>query len=248
MKKYLYFVIPIIIILLIMVLSFIWLYPNEKDENSAAMNEVISEIPEVNNENINIIEPEITSPETLEKEQSLEAAESEKVDEVIPKETTSKPTSSSPTSTTSSKTTSISKKETSTESTKKEEPKVTVKVEEKKEETKPSLPQTTEPTTPKQDSPTSNDNTKSEEVKKEETVIRCTTNHNHSIGVGNCGKWFATTSEGIAEYNSIISYWGTKWENFEIDNDTYYSKCPSGYQYISCMYCGKYTFDYYYRK
>lgn len=248
MKKYLYFVIPIIIILLIMVLSFIWLYPNEKDEISAAMNEVISEIPEVNNENINVIEPEITSPETLEKEQSLEAAESEKVDEVIPKETTSKPTSSSPTSTTSSKTTSTSKKETSTESTKKEEPKVTVKVEEKKEETKPSLPQTTEPTTPKQDSPTSNDNTKSEEVKKEETVIRCTTNHNHSIGVGNCGKWFATTSEGIAEYNSIISYWGTKWENFEIDNDTYYSKCPSGYQYISCMYCGKYTFDYYYRK
>jgi len=252
MKKYLYFVIPIII-LLMMVVAFVWIYPNKNEETYPLKNEEVSEIPEVNNENINVIEPEIISPETLENKELSETSESEKVDEVIPKETTSKPTSSS-------KTTSISKKETLTESVKKEETKVDAKVEEKqatkvdakvedkKEETKPSLPQTTEPTTPKQDSPTSNDNTKSEEVKKEETVIRCTTNHNHSIGVGNCGKWYASTSEGIAEYNSIILSWGTKWENFEIDNDTYYSKCPSGYQYISCMYCGKYTFDYYYRK
>lgn len=246
MKKYLYFVIPIII-LLIMVFSLIWLYPNKKDEISPSINAVISEIPKVNNENINEIEPETTSPETLEKEQSLEASEHKKVDEVVKKETT-KSTTSSPTSNSSTKTTSAIKKETSTEKVKKEESKVTVKVEEKKEETKPSLPQTTEPTNPKQDSITSNDNTKTEEVKKEETVVRCTTNHNHSIGVGNCGKWYASASEGIAEYDSIISYWGTKWENFEIDNDTYYSKCPSGYQYISCMYCGKYTLDYYYRK
>ena len=161
---------------------------------------------------------------------------------------TEKTINSSPVSDVSTKTTHVSKKETSTESINKEETKVEEKVEDKKEETKPSLPQTTEPTTPKQDSPISNDNTKKEEVEKEETVVRCTTNHNHSIGVGNCGKWYASTSEGIAEYNSIILSWGTKWENFEIDNDTYYANCPSGYQYISCMYCGKYTFDYYYRK
>lgn len=251
MKKYLYFVIPIII-LLMMVLAFVWTYPNKNEETYPSMNEEISKIPEVNNENINVIEPEIISPETLENEELSEASESEKVDEVIPKETTSKTTSSS-------KTTSTSKKKTLTESVKKEETKVDakveekeetkvdVKVEDKKEETKPSLPQTTEPTTSKQDSSTSNDNNKSEEVKKEETVVRCTTDHNHSIGVGNCGKWFNSASEGIAEYNSIISDWGTKWENFEIDNDTYYAKCPSGYQYIDCMYCGKYTFDYYYR-
>lgn len=239
MKKYLYFVIPIII-LLMMVLTFVWIYPNENDETYPSMNEEISEIPEVNNENINVIEPEIISPETLENEELSEASESEKVDEVIPKETTSKPASSS-------KTTSTSKKETLAESVKKEETKVDVKVEDKKEETKPSLPQTTEPITSKQDSSTSNDNNKSEEVKKEENVVRCTTDHNHSVGVGNCGKWFNSASEGIAEYNSIILDWGTKWENFEIDNDTYYAKCPSGYQYIDCMYCGKYTFDYYYR-
>jgi len=246
MKKYLYFVIPIII-LVIAVISFIWLYPHKKEKITSPMNEVISEMPEVNNENINVIEPDATSPEILDDEDSIEILESEKVDEVGTKDTTSQPTSST-TSTTSSKASSTSKKKTLTEATKKEEPKVTVKVEEKKEETKPSLPQNTEITVPKQDSPTISDNSKSEEVKKEETVVRCTTNHNHSIGVGNCGKWFATTSEGIAEYDSISKYWGTKWENFEIDNDTYYANCPSGYQYISCMYCGKYTFDYYYRK
>lgn len=245
MKKYLYFVIPIII-LLIMILSFVWIYPNKKDVNSAAMNEVINEMPEANNENINIIE-ERTSPEILEKEELVIESEPEKVDKAVTNKT-EKTINSSPVSDVSTKTTHVSKKETSTESINKEETKVEEKVEDKKEETKPSLPQTTEPTTPKQDSPISNDNTKKEEVEKEETVVRCTTNHNHSIGVGNCGKWYASTSEGIAEYNSIILSWGTKWEIFEIDNDTYYANCPSGYQYISCMYCGKYTFDYYYRK
>lgn len=245
MKKYLYFVIPIIIMLII-ILSFVWIYPNKKDVNSATINEVINEMPEANNENINIIE-ENTSPEILEKEELVKESEPEKVDEAVTNKT-EKPTNSSPVSDVSSKTTNVSKKETTTESIKKEETKVEEKVEDKKEETKSSLPQTTEPITPKQDSPILNDNNKTEEVEKEETVVRCTTNHNHSIGVGNCGKWYASTSEGIAEYNSIILSWGTKWENFEIDNDTYYANCPSGYQYISCMYCGKYTFDYYYRK
>ena len=246
MKKYLYFVIPIIIFL-IMVLSFICLYQNKKDVNSTVMNEVINETLEVNNENINTIEPEDDSPETVNNEDLITESEIKQVDEVVKKENT-KSTTSVSNSNSSIKTTSTIKKETSTENIKKEESKVTVKVEEKKEETKPSLPQTTESTIPKEDSTTSNDNTKTEEVKTEEIVVRCTTNHNHSIGVGNCGKWYSSTSEGIAEYDSIISYWGTKWEMFEIDNDTYYSKCPSGYQYISCMYCGRYTFDYYYRK
>lgn len=238
MKKYLYFVIPIII-LLMMVLSFSWIYPNKEDVNSVAINEVINEIPESNNENINVLEKESTSPEILEKEELVKESEPEVVTNKNEKSTTSSPVSDA-----STKTTHVSKKETPTESIKKEED----KVEDKKEETKPSLPETQEPITKKEDSPISNDITKTEEVKKEETIDRCTTEHNHSIGVGNCGKWYASTSEGIAEYNSIILSWGTKWENFEIDNDTYYANCPSGYQYIDCMYCGKYTFDYYYRK
>ena len=123
MKKYLYFVIPIII-LLIVVLSFIWLYPNKKDESSPSMNEVVNQIPDINDESINVIESDIGSPDVLENKEAseiTEESEPEKVDEVIPKEATSKPTSSSPTSTTSAKTTSTSKKETSTESIKKEE-------------------------------------------------------------------------------------------------------------------------------
>ena len=246
MKKYLYFVIPIII-LLMMVLSFGWIYPNKEDVNSAAMNEVINEIPESNNENINVLEKESTSPEILENEELVKESEPEKVDEVVTNKT-EKSIISSPVPNASTKTINVGKKETSTESIKKQESKVEEKVEDKKEETKPSLPETTEPITKKEDSPISNDITKTEEVKKEETIDRCTTEHNHSIGVGNCGKWFNSASEGIAEYNSIILSWGTKWENFEIDNDTYYANCPSGYQYIDCMYCGKYTFDYYYRK
>ena len=249
MKKYLYFVIPIII-LLIVVFYFIWLYPNKKDEISPSMNEVINEIPEVNNESINVIESEITSPETSENEQSLEVPEPEKVDEVIPKEATSKPTSSSPTSTTSAKTTSTSKKETSTESIKKEETKVNVKVEEKKEETKPSSTQDTQQSTPKQDSTTPTDN-KSEETKKEEPVVRCTNSNNHGMSVGNTGKWFSSKDEAIAYYKSQVKYWGDWWENTPADDTeadaTYKKNCPSGYEVWSCMYCSKWTINFYYR-
>jgi len=249
MKKYLYFVIPIII-LLIVVFYFIWLYPNKKDEISPSMNEVINEIPEVNNESINVIESEITSPETSENEQSLEVPEPEKVDEVIPKEATSKPTSSSPTSTTSVKTTSTSKKETSTESIKKEESKVNVKVEEKKEETKPSSTQDTQQSTPKQDSTTPTDN-KSEETKKEEPVVRCTNSNNHGMSVGNTGKWFSSKDEAIAYYKSQVKYWGDWWENTPADDTeadaTYKKNCPSGYEVWSCMYCSKWTINFYYR-
>lgn len=76
---------------------------------------------------------------------------------------------------------------------------------------------------------------------------KCTTNDNHGIGVGNSGKWFATKADAIKEYNSKTSYWGEKWENFEIDDNTYYANCPSGYEVYSCPYCGKWTINYDYR-
>ena len=247
MKKYLYFVIPIII-LLIVVLSFIWLYPNKKDESSPSMNEVVNQI---NDESINVIESDIGSPDVLENKEASEITEEpEKVDEVITKEATSKPTSSSPTSTTSAKTTSTSKKETSTESIKKEEYKVNVKVEEKKEETKPSSTQDTQQSTPKQDSTTPTDN-KSEETKKEEPVVRCTNSNNHGMSVGNTGKWFSSKDEAIAYYKSQVKYWGDWWENTPADDTeadaTYKKNCPSGYEVWSCMYCSKWTINFYYR-
>ena len=85
----------------------------------------------------------------------------------------------------------------------------------------------------------------SEETKPAEE--KCTTNDNHGIGVGNSGKWFATKADAIKEYNSKTSYWGEKWENFEIDDNTYYANCPSGYEVYSCPYCGKWTINYDYR-
>jgi len=252
MKKYLYFVIPIII-LLIMVFSFIWLYPNKKEENYPSLNEVINEMPEVNNENINIVETEITSPEILENEESVKTPEIENVEEVTTKENTPKTTTSS--TPPSSKTTSTSKKNTSTESVKKEEPKVTVKVEEKKEEIKPSSTQETEPSTPKQDTITSTDNkvdeNKKEDVKKEEPVVRCTNNNNHGMSVGNTGKWFSSKDEAVAYYKSQVKYWGDWWEGTSVDDTeadaTYKKNCPSGYEVWSCMYCSKWTINFYYR-
>lgn len=247
MKKYLYFVIPIII-LLIIVVSFIWLYPNKNDENELLLNDVINETPDVNNEKLNIIESENDSPEVLENEKTVETSQQEKDAEVIVKETTSKPTSSSTTSTnTSSKAPSTSNKESTTPSTKKEEP----KVEEKKEETQTSPKEDVEQPIQKQESITPTDN-KSDDVKKEETVVRCTNNNNHGMSVGNTGKWFSNKDEAIAYYKSEIKYWGDWWENTSADDTeadaTYKKNCPSGYEVWSCMYCGKWTINFYYRQ
>lgn len=247
MKKYLYFVIPIII-LLIIVVSFIWLYPNKNDENELLLNDVINETPDVNNEKLNIIESENDSPEVLENEKTVETSQPEKDAEVIVKETTSKPTSSSTTSTnTSSKAPSTSNKESTTPSTKKEEP----KVEEKKEETQTSPKEDVEQPIQKQESITPTDN-KSDDVKKEETVVRCTNNNNHGMSVGNTGKWFSNKDEAIAYYKSEIKYWGDWWENTSADDTeadaTYKKNCPSGYEVWSCMYCGKWTINFYYRQ
>ena len=254
MKKYLYFVIPIII-LLIIVVCFIWLYPNKNDENELLLNDVINETPDANNENLNIIESENASPEVLENEKSVEPSETsqpEKDAEVIVKETTSKITSTSTSSSsastnTSSKAPSTSNKESTTQSTKKEEP----KAEEKKEETQTSPKEDVEQPIQKQESITPTDN-KSEDVKKEETVVRCTNNNNHGMSVGNTDKWFSNKDEAIAYYKSEIKYWGDWWENTSVDDTeadaTYKKNCPSGYEVWSCMYCGKWTINFYYRQ
>ena len=90
-------------------------------------------------------------------------------------------------------------------------------------------------------------NEQQEETKTETKVERCTNNNNHGMDVGNSGKWYNSKGEAIAYYNQQIKYWGEKWENNEIDNDTYYKNCPSGYEVWDCMYCGKWTINFYYR-
>ena len=93
----------------------------------------------------------------------------------------------------------------------------------------------------------SSQNNKQEETKTEQKVERCTNNKNHGMNIGNSGKWFNSKNYAIAYYNQQIKYWGDQWENNKIDNDTYYKNCPSGYEVWDCMYCGKWTINFYYR-
>lgn len=85
---------------------------------------------------------------------------------------------------------------------------------------------------------------KQEENKKTETY-KCS-GSNHGVGVGNSQKWFNSESEAISYYKSIIKNWGDKWENFEIDDETYNKNCPYGYEDWSCPYCSKWTINFYY--
>lgn len=85
------------------------------------------------------------------------------------------------------------------------------------------------------------------ETQKEETPTRCTNNHNHGMDVGNSGQWFLTKNEAIAYYENKINYWGNLWETDQIDDTTYYKNCPKGYEIWSCMYCSKWTINFYYR-
>ena len=97
--------------------------------------------------------------------------------------------------------------------------------------------------------------TKVEETKPVETPVRCTNNHNHAVDVGNSGKWFSTKDDAIAYYDSLESYWGNYLENTKVNTDeeydalwaNYNKNCPSGYEVWDCMYCSKWTINFYYR-
>lgn len=107
--------------------------------------------------------------------------------------------------------------------------------------------QTTKEETPiKVDTPSTVSEPK-QETKVVETPTRCTNNNNHIMEVGNSGKWFSSKSEAIAYYNSQVSYYSNLWETEQIDDAAYYSKCPSGYEVWDCIYCSKWTINFYYR-
>lgn len=97
------------------------------------------------------------------------------------------------------------------------------------QETKQTETQVTQPTTPKQEEP---------------KQIQCSGN-NHLIGTGNTGRWFNTRQEAINYYNSTYANWSKKWENFEIDDDTFNKNCPNRYEIYQCI-CGKWTIDFFY--
>ena len=101
--------------------------------------------------------------------------------------------------------------------------------------------ETPKPTETKQDNTPQNNQT------QETKPTTCTNANNHFTSVGNSGQWFATQKDAIAFYESKIAYWGKKWENDEIDDQTYYKNCPYGYETWSCGLCGKWTINFYYR-
>lgn len=250
MKKYLFIAIPIII-LIIIVVTYIWIYPSIKnDDVYPQASEVISEIPESNDEKINDTVEEITTSseniienvEVIEKEETTVAKEDTSSKETTTTSSTIKSTTTKK-NTSTDKMTSNNKNVASNQNTSKKETKV-------ENATKEKTTQNTQPSsTNKQDSTIPTEN-KSEEIKKE-TVVRCTTNNNHGMGVGNSGKWFATKDEAISYYKSQIKYWDEWWQKAD-PNDTeadatYYKSCPTGYEIWSCMYCSKWTINFYYR-
>lgn len=88
--------------------------------------------------------------------------------------------------------------------------------------------------------------------KKEETNTNKNQNENTNT-TNNAPKcshssngWYNTKAEAEAIYNAEIKKWGDKWTNYEIDNDTYYKNCPSGYEVFSCPYCNKWTINLFY--
>ena len=196
--------------------------------------EIMDIVPNSSEENQNEIIIEDISTSEVEKEltppvEEKVKEEPKKVQDVTPSKQSSSPIQQSAKVETTTKSNTSSTKS-STDSSKST---TTVKSENKQETSKPT--ETKKAETPKV------------ETQKEETPTRCTNNHNHGMDVGNSGQWFSTKNEAIAYYENKINYWGNLWETDQIDDATYYKNCPKGYEIWSCMYCSKWTINFYYR-
>ena len=107
--------------------------------------------------------------------------------------------------------------------------------------------ETTTPSTPPVETTKPEQNEPEQQEPTKPVVERCTNNNNHSMGVGNSNQWYSSKSQAISAYDEKVNYWSNLWETNQIDNDTYYKNCPYGYEVWDCMYCGKWTINYYYR-
>lgn len=65
--------------------------------------------------------------------------------------------------------------------------------------------------------------------------------HQHSMPVGNMGRWFTSRNDLISFYQGIVDSWNQKVNSGEITEDEFASKCPRGYECWSCSSCGKWT-------
>ena len=64
---------------------------------------------------------------------------------------------------------------------------------------------------------------------------------NHSMSVGNIGRWFNSRSEVDAYFSSTCTQMWNKYQSGAITRDEYIKNCPSGYKAWSCSNCGKWT-------
>lgn len=64
---------------------------------------------------------------------------------------------------------------------------------------------------------------------------------NHSMGVGNIGRWFNSRSEVDAYFSSTCTQMWNKYQSGAITRDEYIKNCPQGYKAWSCSNCGKWT-------
>lgn len=235
MKKRILLIITILIIVILVSIGVIYFISHKNSNFSKVEHKSsISSIPEnildntetINNETNNIVSNEaennIVADNTVVEENSS-TPEEKKVEQATTEVTQT---------TTSTKSSNPSNNNTKTKETVKESK---------------STSTTTQTQKQTQSTPSQNSQQIKEEAKTEPKVERCTNNNNHSMNIGNSGKWFTSKNEAIAFYNEKISYWGEQWENNKIDNDTYYKNCPSGYEVWDCAYCGKWTINFYYR-
>lgn len=128
----------------------------------------------------------------------------------------------------------------------------------KKDDTKKQTTSKTESTTnskkqsTKDDEPSSNDKKSTEvtkpKVEPEKPKVTESKECKHYPEVGNSGKWYNSKQDAINEYKTIIKEYGDKWKNDEMSDDEFKAKSPCGYDTWDCMYCGKYTINYHYRK
>lgn len=112
----------------------------------------------------------------------------------------------------------------------------------------------TQVTQPKQDSQVKetkvNNNNTTEKKEETNTNTNQNRNTNNTNNAPKCthsnSNWYNSKAEAEAIYNAEIKKWGDKWTNYEIDNETYYKNCPSGYEVFSCPYCNKWTINLFY--
>lgn len=248
MKKYLFIIVIITILLLAGLL--IWIYPTSQNE----LNNKISQNNSENiSENINEIIAESTSieievSEIEDEDFQEETIASTSIDIKDSGSSSEKSSSTTVTTSSSSKTTEINKSESATS-----------KSTNNLSSNKSSSSKDTSSSTITSNSTTSSDSSNNSTINnknnpkedKDANINRCTKEDNHGIEVGNTGKWFNTKNEAIAYYKSQIEYWGTWWENTDLDDTeadaTYYKNCPTGYNVFSCMYCNNWTINFYYR-